>query len=183
MNAIVAVPSREADARMPVRPAIPVTLWGLVAIILAERAVLHFGMPRSFGSIAVAVGVGVGACLLAVLAMMRKAMGRGVAHVPAVLPFVLASVLVGALLGWLALGRVNSAAEALSTTPVSAWGLEVEGDMAEGGRGWWGRCSRPSRQTSPMGRRYLPEASAATAPPYAPVGWMTHSRPAVSPTW
>lgn len=140
MNAIVAVPSREADARMPVRPAIPVTLWGLVAIILAERAVLHFGMPRSFGSFAVAVGVGVGACLLAVLAMMRKAMGRGVAHVPAVLPFVLASVLVGALLGWLALGRVNSAAEALSTTPVSAWGLEVEGDMAEGGRGWWGRA-------------------------------------------
>ena len=140
MIAPVAEPSCAADARMPVRPAIPMTLWGLVAVILAERAVLRFGMQLSLVLLVVTAEAGVCACLLAVLAMMRKAMGRDTAHVPAVLPFALAATLSGALLGRLALARVVAAVAALSTSSVSAWSLEVEGDMAEGGRGWWGRA-------------------------------------------
>ena len=139
--ATVAASSRTADARMPVRPAIPMTLWGLVAVILAERAVLRFGMQLSLVSLLVAAVAGVGLCLLATFAIRRKARGRDTAHVPAVLPFALAAALSGALLGRLALARVVAAAAALSTSPVSAWSLEVEGDMAEGGRGWWGRAS------------------------------------------
>lgn len=138
--ATVAASSRTADARMPVRPAIPMTLWGLVAVILAERAVLRFGMQLSLVSLLVAAVAGVGLCLLATFAIRRKARGRDTAHVPAVLPFALAAALSGALLGRLALARVVAAAAALSTSPVSAWSLEVEGDMAEGGRGWWGRA-------------------------------------------
>lgn len=139
--ATVAASSRTADARMPVRPAIPMTLWGLVAVILAERAVLRFGMQLSLVLLVVAAVAGVGLCLLATFAIRRKARGRDTAHVPAVLPFALAAALSGALLGRLALARVVAAAAALSTSPVSAWSLEVEGDMAEGGRGWWGRAS------------------------------------------
>lgn len=136
----VAEPSCAADARMPVRPAIPMTLWGLVAVILAERAVLRFGMQLSLVLLVVTAVAGVCLCLVATFAIRRKAQGRDTAHVPAVLPFALAATLSGALLGRLALARVVSAAAALSTSSVSAWSLEVEGDMAEGGRGWWGRA-------------------------------------------
>ena len=136
----VAEPSCAADARMPVRPAIPMTLWGLVAVILAERAVLRFGMQLSLVLLVVTAVAGVCLCLLATFAIRRKARGRDTAHVPAVLPFALAATLSGALLGRLALARVVAAVAALSTSSVSAWSLEVEGDMAEGGRGWWGRA-------------------------------------------
>lgn len=138
--ATVAASSRTADARMPVRPAIPMTLWGLVAVILAERAVLRFGMQLSLVLLVVTAVAGVCLCLLATFAIRRKARGRDTAHVPAVLPFALAATLSGALLGRLALARVVAAVAALSTSSVSAWSLEVEGDMAEGGRGWWGRA-------------------------------------------
>lgn len=140
MIAPVAEPSCAADARMPVRPAIPMTLWGLVAVILAERAVLRFGMQLSLVLLVVTAVAGVCLCLLATFAIRRKARGRDTAHVPAVLPFALAATLSGALLGRLALARVVAAVAALSTSSVSAWSLEVEGDMAEGGRGWWGRA-------------------------------------------
>lgn len=140
MIAPVAEPSCAADARMPVRPAIPMTLWGLVAVILAERAVLRFGMQLSLVLLVVTAVAGVCLCLVATFAIRRKAQGRDTAHVPAVLPFALAAALSGALLGRLALARVAAAAAALSTSSVSAWSLEVEGDMAEGGRGWWGRA-------------------------------------------
>ncbi len=140
MTVAVVGPSQTADARMPVRPAIPMTLWGLVAVILAERAVLRFGTQLSLVLLVVAAVAGVGLCLLATFAIRRKAQGRDTAHVPVVLPFALAAALSGALLGRLALARVATATTALSTSPVSAWNLEVEGDMAEGGRGWWGRA-------------------------------------------
>lgn len=151
----VAEPSQTADARMPVRPAIPMTLWGLVAVILAERAVLRFGMQLSLVSLLVAAVAGVGLCLLATFAIRRKAQGRDTAHVPAVLPFALAAALSGALLGWLALARVSSAAAALSASPVSAWSLEVEGDMAEGGRGWWGRARVLDESGGKVGAAWL----------------------------
>ena len=65
----VAEPSCAADARMPVRPAIPMTLWGLVAVILAERAVLRFGMQLSLVLLVVTAVAGVCLCLLATFAI------------------------------------------------------------------------------------------------------------------
>ena len=162
----VASVSRAPDSsatRMPTRPAIPVTLWGLVAVILAERVVLRHGMSPSFDLLVMPTGVAAGLCLAAVIITMlfrkRSDHGRDKHHVPVTALFVLAAGLAGALLGWLALARVTSAAEALSTSPVSAWSLEVEGDMAEGGRGWWGRADVYGENGANVGTVWLSSPS------------------------
>lgn len=146
------------DARMPARPTIPMTLWGLVATIAAERMVLCYGMAPKENSTAFLVGALVALGAVGVpLALFRGAMrgGKQVPQVPAAFAFVATTALAGALLGWLALGRVLDAAQSLSTTPVSAWELQVEGDMTEGGHGWWGRARARGSEGTEVGMVWL----------------------------
>lgn len=146
------------DAHVPTKPAIPVTLWALVAAILAERAILRWGtLPTS--DLRPAPWIAVTLCLpagIAVVALLRRNSQRlGNRHAPVVVPLVLVTGLAGAILAWLALGRVGAATDALSTSPVSAWTLEVEGDMTESERGWRGRARVLGDNDVEVGRVWL----------------------------
>lgn len=149
----------QSDVRMPARPSIPVTLWGLVATVLTEHAVLRYGQPPSPGSLLVAARVVAAIGALAVIFALLRMRGRGrrkrSSRVPIAITLVFAAALSGALLGWLSLGRVAKAARLLSANPVSSWGLRVEGDMVGRGRGWRGRASVFGTDGSEIGAVWL----------------------------
>lgn len=134
---------RPRDAHMPARPAIPVTLWALLATILSERAVLRWGGLPSAHSLKVAA-LAAASCFvplgMTVLLVRRGGREKRMLRVPTSVPLVLVAAIAGACLGVLSLGRVSAAVDALSAFPVSSWTLEVEGDMVESSRGWWGRA-------------------------------------------
>lgn len=134
---------RPHEVRMPARPTIPVTLWALLATILSERAVLRRGMLPSARSLKVAAVVVVSCIVLLVVAALL--VGRGgrdkrMLRASTSVPLVLVATITGTYLGILSLGRVSAAADAFSASPVSTWSIEVEGDMVESSRGWWGRA-------------------------------------------
>ncbi|MCH3957472.1 MAG: ComEC/Rec2 family competence protein [Olsenella sp.] len=154
--------ARPTRAHMPTRPAIPMTLWGLAATVLAERAVLRFACPPSSGfplvaagAVGVAAATGAFAVVFVLLPKGRQARPVRSPRVPAVLLFALVTVLSGALVGWLALGREAEAARLLSTRAVSSWELRVDGDMVKGGRGWRGRAGVFRADGSKVGTVWL----------------------------
>ena len=150
------------DAHMPAKPAIPVTLWALVAAILVERIVLRNG-TIPFANLSVVPWIAVALCFasgaIGVALVRWQSISMSIRHASLALPLVLVTALAGALLAWHALGRVSAAKDALLRSPVSAWTLEVEGDMTESERGWHGRARVLGDNYIEVGRVWLSSPS------------------------
>ena len=118
----------------PERPLLPPSLWALVAVVTASRALLGAGVgPAGRATLLVAsLLVTLAACALLAWVGARGAVAT-VAAVGLSLSCAVASC-------GLELGRQESLADLLSSSPVSGWEIVVEGDMSEGASGWRGRA-------------------------------------------
>ncbi|WP_455138369.1 ComEC/Rec2 family competence protein [Thermophilibacter sp.] len=123
----------EAPAR-PDRPLLPPALWALVAVIAVTRLALGAGVDAGT-LVPLALGAGVVCATGAALCVRRRGPGQA-----AVVLVVLAGLCCALLASAGELARQSALADALSSSPVSAWELEVQSDMSEGARGWRGRA-------------------------------------------
>lgn len=127
--------SELAATERPDRPLLTPPFWSLLSFLSCARLTLGAGpLPGA----AVAVAAGVLATGLAVgFALSRTRLRAAVS--------VAAALALGAACACLVcageLARQGALAEALSSSPVSAWELEVESDMSEGASGWRGRAA------------------------------------------
>ncbi len=129
-------PSAVASSRLepPPRPALPETLWALVAVIACERVVLEQA-PAAEG-LAASVLLVAAIALAACLALFRT---RARAVVPLV-AVVGAALVASGVSAAAELSRQSALEAALGSSPVSSWSFEVTGDMSLGATGWRGRA-------------------------------------------
>lgn len=121
-------------ARMPPRPAIPMTLWALVVAVASTRLVLAEAPDEGTLLLGVAL-LGVGG--------LGLSLALGLLGWRAAVPVVVAVVAsAGAALGSsaLELGEQRALAAALGSGTVSTWEFELIGDMSSGASGWRGRA-------------------------------------------
>ncbi len=124
-----------AGAEPPARPAIPVTLYSLVATIACERAVLGAGL--SVGVLAAHLAPASALVALALGALCARSAARRAVPIVCV---VVTAAATSCLLAGLAVMRMDALAEAFASEPVSGWEFELRGDMSEGTSGWRGRA-------------------------------------------
>lgn len=118
----------------PPRPAVPETLWALLAALACERAALALGPDPA----ALCAGAGV-ACALGALACAVARRTRARALVP-LLAVLLASAACSSVSAALELGRQAALERGLGSSAVSEWSFELSGDMSAGATGWRGRA-------------------------------------------
>lgn len=117
--------------RLPDRPAVPATLWGMVALLACERCLLAAG---SGWACALAVAGSVVAAALLARALRRRRALRPCALL------VCACLALGAAASAVELASQDATASALGGSSVSSWTLELTGDMSPGELGWRGRA-------------------------------------------
>ena len=124
-----------AEVERPPRPALPESLWALVAALACERAVLGSGPTADELArvLAAAAALGTVACVALLRSRLR-------ALVPVVAVVATAVVASGASAG-MELSRQRSLEAALGQSPVSSWSFELSGDMSQGASGWRGRAT------------------------------------------
>lgn len=126
--------SERGEPRRPDRPLLPPVFWALLATVACVRAALSAGPdPRLL--VALALGAAA-ACALAALALR-------LARLPGAVPLALvlgAALACSCAVSARELAHQSALAGALSSSPVSAWELTLEGDMSEGANGWRGRA-------------------------------------------
>lgn len=121
-------------ARLPPRPAIPMTLWALASSIVGARLVLA-SFPDADALLLAAGVLVMGAAALSG-ALCLLGLRTAVPVVVVVLSALGASVGVSAL----EMGEQLTLASALGSRSVSAWEFELAGDMTSGASGWRGRA-------------------------------------------
>lgn len=121
-------------ARLPPRPALPMTLWALVSALACERLVLRWA-PE--GQALIVVG---GVVIAVALALAAALVALGASSVVPTLAVVAAAVTASLAAGGVELARQGALASALASSPVSTWGFEVAAEMSEGASGWRGRA-------------------------------------------
>lgn len=123
-----------AEVERPPRPALPETLWALLAALACERAVL--ALDPSPDELAPPMLAVVALALVLCLALSRTRLWPLVPTVAVVFAAIVAS---GASAG-AELSRQRSLEAALGSSPVSSWSFELTGDMSRGSSGWRGRA-------------------------------------------
>ena len=114
---------------VPRRPALPVSLYALIAVILVERAVLAEGTIWTDG-IAGRISLGVAAFLLIAGVVLRQVRG--------VCVLVATALACGLALASLCLVRLGATADALGHSSLSSWEFRTLSDASEGTQGF--RC-------------------------------------------
>lgn len=109
------------------------TIWALLAALACERAVLRLAPEAGALVAAAAAGCALGIAAAAIARLV------GPSAVPVVVAVTAAAVASAAAAG-LELRRQGALEGALGSSPVSAWELEVAGEMSEGASGWCGRA-------------------------------------------
>lgn len=118
----------------PPRPALPETLWALVAALACSRTVLGLAPAPA----ALAAGLAALAALVAAGCLLLSRT-RLSALVPT-LAVVAAAVLAAGVASGAELARQERLEGALGRGSVSSWGFELAGDMTPGASGWRGRA-------------------------------------------
>lgn len=125
------------EPRLPVRPSIPPSLYALTAVVVTERWVLRGNASLEGLAMPMACAVAVAAAM----GLLGRLALRGRWHELVPLALLVAVVVMGAATrAGIAVADMRSAQEALESTPVSSWELEVETDMSPGSTGWRGRA-------------------------------------------
>lgn len=132
----------------PPRPALPETLWALLAALACERAVLERAPGE--GELRAALLVTGALAPVACLALARSR-ARAAAPIVAVVG---AAVVVSGIAAASELTGQRALEAALGQSPVSSWSLEVAGDMSLGASGWRGRA-RVVGDDGPLGEVWL----------------------------
>lgn len=127
--------SERAAPERPDRPLLPPPFWSLLSFLSCARLTLGAGLLPGAAVTVAAVALAAGLTICGVLARTR---------LRTAVSMVAALALGAACAGLVCAGelmRQGALAEALSSSPVSAWELEVESDMSEGASGWRGRAA------------------------------------------
>lgn len=127
--------SERAAPERPDRPLLTPPFWSLLSFLSCARLTLGAGLLPGAAVTVAAVALAAGLTICGVLARTRLRTAVSV----------VAALALGAACAGLVcareLMRQGALAEALSSSPVSAWELEVESDMSEGASGWRGRAA------------------------------------------
>ena len=124
---------RAGERSLPPRPVIPLALPALVAILLAEHAVMG-------GACGARTAVFVGLAVAMVGVLTCRLGGERVGKPGRVLLAMGVACVLAAGVAGLRARAVVGAADALGQSPVSAWEFELLGDMSPTSTGWRGRA-------------------------------------------